>query len=435
MAKKTLIIILLISGVIMQSVASEETAERNNFRHLKISFSERLRLVTWDNTITLADSAAQTTTFTRHRTSLMGQYYPDPKMELALKLTNEFRYYFIPADREFEIDEIFVDQLYLKWNLKKPLDGILTLGRQNIMLGEGFIVMDGHPLDGSRSIYFNAARFDWRITPGHELTVFYSYQEEIDEWLPVINEVDQVLVEQPEEGIGLYYSGRINRYDIQGYYVRKNVDANNIDTLASEINTIGGRIVSPLIESLSVTGEGAFQFGQAGQYDRAAFGGYFHLDYKTVWPSYLPKMIQLGVICLSGDNRATEKDEGWNPIFARWPKWSESYIYTQIKEDRVAWWTNLASLYGRCDFDFTPKINLSLQYHHLMAPRVADPESAFPGGDGHNRGNLFIGLLKFVIDKNLTGHFLWEGFLPGNYYFHGADGYSWVRAELLFKVG
>ncbi len=34
-----------------------------------------------------------------------------------------------------------------------------TVGRQDIIEGVGWLVMDGTPLDGSRTVYFDAARF------------------------------------------------------------------------------------------------------------------------------------------------------------------------------------------------------------------------------------------------------------------------------------
>jgi hypothetical protein len=52
---------------------------------------------------------------------------------------------------------------------------------------------------------------------------------------------------------------------------------------------------------------------------------------------------------------------------------------------------------------------------------------------GRTRGNLIIGKLNFEFGKFWSGHLLWEGFLPGDYYFAAADGYNWLRAELMFR--
>jgi len=428
--------ILLIFIFFFNGYSQSQADSRSGNVHpcIKISFSERFRLVSWDNAIHLDNAAEGAATFTRHRTSLMGQWYATDQTEIGLKLTNEFRYHFVPQDREFSFDEVFVDQLYLKLAVRKYLPGTLTLGRQNIILGEGFVVMDGHPLDGSRSIYHNAARFDWQMDKTNQLTLFYTYQPEYDKTLPIIHESDQQLIEQPEMGVGVYYHGRHSCLDLQAYAIRKNIQPGETRHIKSHINTLGVRAQHPLTEALSVTGEGAYQFGDYGTADRSAFGGYVHADHKTGQTGPIPRQITLGILYLSGDDPETEENENWDPLFSRWPKWSESYIYTQVREDGVAYWTNCASLYGRMEFDVADGVGFNLDYHHLMAPQHADPSVSFPGGAGRTRGDLVIGMLKYRVNEKLTGHILWESFTPGSYYFSRAEGYAWARVELLLKL-
>lgn len=415
-------------------VFADEGPKGNIHPRVKLGFSERFRLVSWDNAIHLDNDAEGAATFTRHRTSVMGQWFATNKWELALKLTNEFRYYFVPENREFSFDEIFVDQLYVKWKSEKYLPGILTLGRQNIILGEGFVVMDGHPLDGSRSIYYNAARFDWKLNANGKLTFFYTYQPEYDETLPIIHESDQQLIEQPEMGIGAYYQGRHGVTDFQGYFIRKNIQPGETRHITSHINTLGARVQRPVTDELTITGEGAYQFGDYGEVNRSAFGGYGHADYKTGLNLPAPAKVVIGSFYLSGDDPKTVDNEDWDPLFSRWPKWSESYIYTQVREDGVAYWTNCASLYARTEFKLAEDVNFTLDYHHLMAPQHGDTTVSFPGGAGRTRGDLVIGVLKFKINPKLNGHILWESFTPGNYYFSGADGYAWARVQFLWKI-
>jgi len=401
-----------------------------------VEFSERFRFLSWDNAISLADSAQAAKTFTRHRTSFMGRWLPSNNFELGLKLTNEFRYHFVPEGIKFNSDEIFVDQFYIKVISPSKYPITLTVGRQNMMLGEGLIVMDGHPLDGSRSIYFNAARLDWTIKPKHKITAFYSYQTETDDWLPVIHNQEQALVEQPEEGIGIYYTGELNEFRLHAYYIRKNVDSNKVISVKSDINTIGNRLLYPVFGNLDYVIEGAYQFGKRNDSNRSAWGGYTYFNFKPNWKKYndyLPHSLILGVVYLSGDNPKTNQWEDWDPMFARWPKWSESYIYTQIKEDRVAYWTNIISLYAKAKFRFTANIDLLIDYHHLLALRKPDEKSIFPGGNGKTRGDLLIGKLNYRFNKYWSGHILWEGFIPGDYYFDSADSYNWLRTELMFR--
>ncbi len=394
----------------------------------KLGFSERFRLVTWDNAITLDDDAQGSYTFTRHRTSIMAQWYPCDQFETAVKLTNEFRYYFSPEDKEFDWNEIFIDQLYFKWKDPFNIKGSITLGRQNLILGEGFVVMDGGPLVGSRSIYFNAARFDWRIKKDKELTLFYLYQPKIDEFLPIINDQNAPLIEQPENGFGLYFKTIREDLDFDVYYIRKNIKRTAVNTSKSERNTIGLRFDDDKWENTPINFklEGAYQFGKSDDNDISAAGGYLVFSYKANWEQeFLPKNISTGIVYLG---------EGWDPLFSRWPKWSESYIYTQIKENRVAYWSNLFAFTSGINFTPSSNTKLSIDYLHMMAIRTHDFREPLITGNSSTRGNLLIGKLDFKINKNLTGHLLWESFIPGNFYCSCADNYNWARFELMYKI-
>jgi hypothetical protein len=416
-----------------QILFAQEESKSDTISQFKISFSERFRIETWDNAITLSKAANAGTTYDRNRTSLMGQWFPDKQIEAALMLTNEYRYYFAPSTMKFNLNEIFFDQLYLKY---KDTFGSVTLGRQNIMLGEGFIMMDGGPLDGSRAAYFNAARFDIAIDKTKILSGFVTYVPQTDNILPIINTQNQQLIEQPEMGIGLYFAGQFDQINLQPYYIFKHIYTTDLHPTKSNIHTIGTRAAMPIANQFAFTIEGAYQFGNYGDYNRSAFGGYTYVDYTTkINKAYLPDVITLGGIYLSGDNQATNKMEGWDPVFSRWPKWSESYIYTQIKEfgGKVAYWSNFASIYGKVKFTLMSDLSLNIDYHHMFAPQKAAAGS-FPGGTGNTRGDLIIAKLIFKINHNISGHILWENFAPGNYYFEGASRYSWARVEFLFQI-
>jgi hypothetical protein len=401
---------------------------------IKFGFIYRFRFVSWNNAIHLDKSKKSESTFTRHRTNLSLNWKPISNFELFLKLTNEFRYYFVPSNRDFNLNELFIDNLFLKWSKPFDLPVDLSLGRQNMMLGEGFVVMDGHPLDGSRSIYFNALKADINFNESNKLVFFYTYQPQKDNWLPIINDQQQPLIEQPEEGIGLYFRhiSKQSGYDI--YFIRKNISPIESIPVDSNINTSGGKIKFPLFQTFSLTAEAAFQSGSYGDNGRNAFGGYFHLDYMSDFNFPGPVLMTFGGIYLSGDNPDTSKMEGWDPLFSRWPKWSEAYIYTLIPEynGKVAYWSNFASIYAEMKFKVSSTINLDVTYHHLTAPKLPKELILFPGGTGKNRGELFITRINIHLSKKLSGHLHLENFYPGNYYRAEADNYYWLRIELMY---
>lgn len=441
MRKYKLEFVLLILGF-----SSIIYAQSNSDSKLKVNFSERFRMVMWDNAIDLDDSGTVNQNFTRFRTTLSFNYQASSKLEFNIKLANEFRYYFTPSMAEFHINEIIIDQLNLKYNNSKYLPGILTLGRQNIMLGEGFVIFDGHPGDGSRSAYFNAVRYDWHIKNNHTLTGFFAYQPEED-FLPVLNgkDIDAAfqgddsyqLIEQTEKSAALYYNGDLGNVNLQTYAIWKEIVDDGLKIIPeSDIYTSGARIKVPVNDKLTVTAEGAYQGGKIGEEDRSAFAGYAYLSYfPNPKAYYIPSLINIGSFLLSGDNPKTLKNEGWEPIFSRWPKWSESYIYTSLKENqgRVAYWSNMFALYLQAKYDFGTGIGLNVNYYKLYAFQETLPTS-FLSGSGKDRGNLIIAKLNYKISKNVSGHILWEHFVPGNFYINGADSYHWARMEFQIKI-
>jgi hypothetical protein len=403
---------------------------------LKFSFWERIRQESSDNVSSLNDSAADSSTYLRLRTSISGQWLPSKKWEVNLRLTNENRYYMAPKSdpklkKNYGVNEVFFDQLNVKWKNPGSLPLTLTMGRQDLMLGEGFLIFDGSPLDGSRSTYFNGLRLDYTFKDKNTLTFFYMRQPKADTLLPRLNDVKQALLEQAEQGTGLYFSGRLKKTGLEAYLFRK--DTFKTDLLpAGAIHVAGGRVVHPFTDKLSLTAEGAVQLGKLGDKQRTGLGGYFHLDHKSGWSFPLPGQLTFGGVYLSGDDPATARYEGWDAAFSRWPKWSDSFIYLQAKESRVADWSNFISIYGSLVFEPLEKVKLNLTLHKIAAVENT-AATALLSGSGKNRGSLFIAKITYELSKNLAGHFIWESFKPGNHYFAGADSYTWIRFELFFR--
>lgn len=428
--KKTNAIALLLMTASMFLIGEEASTKKKT---LKFSFSERLRLTSFDNSINLNDEAADTFDFTRHLTSVGLLWTPRSDLEIKAALSNEFRSWLSPKNRSNTFTEIFFDQLYVKWKGIGHSGLTLTLGRQNIMLGEGFVCLDAQPQTGSRSAYFNAFRADYSFNKSHSLTAFLSYMPLTDTWLPVIGDDDQILDDQANTGIGFYYQGKIRKLGLHAYFFRKDTKANDAFPLESGINTLGAQIKYPILESLFLTAEGAFQNGTRGESDRNAFGGHFHLDYSL--PENIPylRTLTLGGIYLSGDDPETEKHEGWDPLWSRWPKWSESYIYTLIRENGVAYWTNLSAVFLGVKAVINPDINACANLYFLGAPQEGPGSPSFAPlkGSGDNRGRLLVSRMNYMISKHLSGHFVWEHFWPGSFYIDGADQFNWFRFELL----
>lgn len=435
---KRLLILLCIGLCCWGQISASQAAEvTSKYPSVKPVFSERFRLVTWDNAISLDKDAHAGQTFTRHRTIAGGELSANKRISFKLTLGNEFRHYVVPENKYARgLNEIFFENAYAKFRIGGvyyPLT--FTIGRQNIILGEGFAVMDGNPLDGSRAIYFDAVRLDARISESTMATVFACSQTPTDNRLPIIHDVDQALIEHDEDGAGLYISTKYRHTEFQPYYLYKNIPD-------WRLHTIGNRVETFLSKRTAVVAEAAIQFGsdKTGTHNdgRLGYAGYAYFNYAIQHPKLCLIEVKPGLFYYSGDDENSSKYEGWDPLFARWPKWSESYIYTQLNEEGVAYWTNIYSFYIQLKLkNITPGLTCLLDYYALYAPHAnVNSYSA----TNLKRGDLLIAKFNFRINEHVTGHFLWESFFPDQ--FHSfpysdvvkLDNYSWIRAELLYKL-
>ena len=75
------------------------------------------------------------------------------------------------------------------------------------------------------------------------------------------------------------------------------------------------------------------------QGDLSAYGGTGRVTYafNDQWNNKL----NFDAEYLSGDDPDTNTNEGFDPLWGRWPQWSELYVYTWVKESRIAEQTNL----------------------------------------------------------------------------------------------
>ncbi|NTU51047.1 MAG: hypothetical protein HGA94_01230, partial [Candidatus Aminicenantes bacterium] len=391
--RKTIVWAALAAAVLAPFAGAEDKPAPR----LKLIFVERFRFEAWDNAVSLDAAANDANAYTRNRTTLGLSWKPLKTLEVLGKLTNEFRVYLAPKNQAFSWNEIFFDNLYVKWTIPGRVPFTVTAGRQDLNFGEGFVIADGTPLDGSRSYYFNAIRLDADLSKNHRLTAFAHAQKTTDRYLPVINKAPRPLAEQPEQAVALYYGGTFGKAKIDAYAVRKTTDANEAWPEPARIDTLGLRAVAPLAKRLSLAAEAAYQAGSRGDFGRSAYGAIVHLDCDLEGTLPLLKTMTVGGILLSGDDPATPRAEGWDPIFSRWPKWSEGYIYTFTRESRSSYWSNLSALYAILALDLGKRVDGHLMIMPMGAEHPQLEPGGFPGGTGHGRGTLFRGRLNYKL--------------------------------------
>ncbi len=396
-------------------------------------FQERVRQEYLLNSIDLEDDLDDDRNHIRFRTQLWFSIKPRKDLELYIKLNNEHRYYMKPEkDLDFDeyMHEFIFESLYLELSDIAGSPVSVTLGRQNIMLGEGFIYFDGNPLDGSRTAYMNAVKV---TVQGEErsLMLHALSNPQEDQYLPVINEQDKTLVESDEKGWGIVYTEKSRQLvELDGYYFYKREEESELRSVETRLHTIGARVKGTLLGDFDYTAEAAYQTGSYDSADRTGLGGYIHLTYSP--EVRFEPQLTLGTIYMSGDDGETPEYEGWDPLYSRWPKWSDLYIYTLVTEHGAAYWDNLIAPYGRFALRFNEHFKLMAILYEMRAPERPLAYGSGIFGNGLDRGLLSKIRLDWKWNKYLRGHLEWEQFVPGDYYADGSDSAHFLRWEFNF---
>ena len=419
------------------AVAPAQAPQPSGERALEWGFEQRVRNENWDNIMDFNDGMADLRNQIRWRTRLWMNAPVSSNIDVFVGLDQETNQ-IIRTHTPWRMDEGIIENLYIDFK-KVFVKGLsLRVGRQNMIKGEGFLILEGDCYDGSRSIYMNAAdlAYSWKKS---KLELIGILDPKRDRFLPRINNRNRLLTEWDEQALGAYYTDKNHPHtSLEAYYFYKK-EVNDYRAPSNpqfqpdrHISTAGGRVVQTLTKTWSLTGEFALQWGR--QHPNTAisgWGGYGYLKRQSA--SRTKPYVQLGWWGFSGDDPKTkDRIEGWDPIFGRWPKWSELYIYSQFREKGVAYWTNTGMWMGEAGFAPTKKLGMRATYYHM------DSFQPFPGstaifGTGTRRGEMYQARVDLKANKNWSGHVLWEHLLPGNFYSAQSPGY-FLRFEVIYLL-
>ncbi|MBV5273769.1 MAG: hypothetical protein JZU52_09030 [Lamprocystis purpurea] len=404
--------------------------------------------------------------FQRYRFRAWGQYAPSEHFALAARLMWEGRHYTLPPESAFApgygfekwySGGILFDSLTL--DFKKIFDSGLSLkaGRQDLVLGNGWLVLDGTPIDGSRTIYMDAARATYAadaIKTTFDLIYINNYPN-TDRFPTPLNGTIEDQTEQYEEGGILYARNKslIKDTDLDGYFIYKgndpnytlnNMRVNNGYPFPSpsddgQVYAVGARIDSKLTPNWNLRAEAAGEWGAnrvtigAPRQNISAFGFNGRLTYA--FNDSLANRVHADLEYLTGDDPDSKTNESFDPLWGRWPQWSELMIYQWPLDSRVGQATNLIRLNVGWLAKVHPTTEVLLDYHALWA----DQESVRTANqfynishDGNFRGHLFTGWVKTKFNKYLSGHLVAEYLAPGDFYARNRRDESYfLRAEVV----
>lgn len=441
---------------------------------VRFGADERVRQEYFDHIPTRADTDSRggENDYFRFRTRVWSEADAGPNVTFRLRAVNEVRDWLYPdvsqklqrSTYEWP-DEVVFDTAYVDVHglLNNMLD--LRVGRQDLIYGTGKVILEGTPGDGSRTLYFNAAKATIKAVPKTTIDVFGIYNPAQDPF--AINPPDPQRDESAmpatengmyERGAGVYAKNQTFAHlPFEAYAIYKNEgsqsvsvkpDANgnlpqptvpweSLDAAAREldyspanIGTVGTRLMPQFNDTLSGNLELAYQFGERGDANISAY----MVDAFAVQqlPGSIKPAVDAGVYYLSGDKKGTTTDEAWDPLWARYPQFSELYVYAYDNDPLAGGWNNLCMPHAGLTVMPLAKLKTTLMAGYLLAPEADGP------GGGHERGWLGVFKNEFTLAENkwlpkdkLTGHLWLEVLNPGDYY--NTDAVAWfARWEFVY---
>lgn len=363
-------------------------------------------------------------------------------VSINTRFTWEFRTWEKPASKQqdTDLDEIIMDNFNLKLKNFLGTPTTAVIGRQDIFLGQGWLVADGTPLDGSRTFYFDAARFTVDLAEKTKLDMIYiDNQPESDWWLKPINDRRKYVTQQKEQGAIFYLTDKSTPTQFEGYIMYKHnepVDpivhnafafsktAVNAFSKEASIFTFGGAAQAPICDNWDYRVEGAVQTGESAPPNSAlspntkeetlfALGGKADLQYS--FKDELNNRLHTVYEYLSGDRESSKRVEEFNPLWGQWPQWSEMYQpYTTQLEDNLV--SNLHRLAFGHKFKPNDQWEILTDYHLLWANENSYAGNAKFSNDSLFRGQLITCWARYNFTKQLKGNLVFEYMMPGHYY-------------------
>lgn len=360
---------------------------------------------------------------------------------VELRLANEHRHYQDPDDVDFDWDELIVDRAAWTWTPAGE-DLRLTAGRQDIIWPGGFLMLEGHPLDGSRSIYHNAVRAQWsRGDDRFDVAAIYNPMS--DDFV-LIDDHDYRLPGGDEgrrltNGDELGLAARWLAGPWQWSCILKQEDRADLGLPDFGSVTLGARYAGRLCPVGELEAEVALQYQHQGESSALPDAPGWAPD-ESAWAHAVQAFVtrtvatdtklKFGGFLYSGSEGSEGGLGAFRAPWGNWPKWSELYIYSLIAEGgdgrvHVAAWENIAA----------PRIELTRPLGSVTGRRL-DGRAGLswllaPEPEWTSRGWLAQAQLKVGLGAGFDGHLLCEYLDPGSFH-DGENGLPPMDDPVLF---
>jgi hypothetical protein len=209
-------------------------------------------------------------------------------------------------------DSFFVENVYVTAANLFSLPLTATFGRQNVIYGSGFVLLDGQSQMGSTSIYFDGIKLRWDIADKFMLDGLYLKDNEGNR--DDASDDDITLR-------GLYFTNTEDPFigAKQELYALNRAN----EVVQTDIWALGYRISDKLDMGVDYSGEIAMQTGDASRTaNQEALGYKLDAGYTFKDVAMKPR-IYLGYVFMSGDDADTDDNERWDVFYGGWPQWGD----------------------------------------------------------------------------------------------------------------
>ena len=233
-------------------------------------------------------------------------------------------------------NKVFLDNAYINVRNMFDMPVDMTFGRQNLIYGSGFVVLDGQSQFASTSIYFDGVKLRWHATDKTSLDLLYMKDQE-GERANSYN--DDITLS------GAYLTSKqcpfIGKSEL--YVLNRNDEG-----LKKDIWMYGMRLSDKLANGIDYSVEGALQRGDAKlNQSQDAYGYKLDAGYTFKDVSMTPRLY-LGYDFMSGDDSNTDDNEGWDVFYGGWPQFGDllAWKYVNLPDGHGSNLNNLHDVYS-----------------------------------------------------------------------------------------
>lgn len=393
----------------------------------------RLRAI-YDESLKLDKNARGHDRFwSRYRGRIWTRISPIDDLQFNIRIVTEPRIFCRPnLENQTIRQEVIFDKLNVRWTNVLGLPLTLKVGRQDIKMGDGWLVIEGTPRDGTRTFFFDAIRATWdakQIKTVFDAIVLRNHANS-SWWIKPFNDRGLDLVEHDETGVILYGSNKsLKKTTLDGYFIYKHDDRVLVNGDDADIYTIGARAAGRCGKNWKYRVELAPQWGHKNGTNIRAFGADSDLAYYL--NDKYNNHFHAGYEFRSGSHNP---NGAFDILWGRFPHWSNIFNdYLSSLESLPSQPSNYHRITVGWGFDPCKKVSVAADYHLLFANQNTFAGTPGFSGNGKFRGQLISGLLKYTLNEHVSGHFVAELFCPGDYYDSSRNDVAvFLRYQLMF---